>query len=125
MSRGRGMGNSDKIAVNLEPIGDRPAGSQPPDAPIIQAAILALRSVGLTPLLEEPESTDANVAISLGIPAMTVGRGGVTGDNHSINEWYDPKDAYVGPQKNPLTVLALVGVEGVSKPVLAKAAARK
>jgi acetylornithine deacetylase/succinyl-diaminopimelate desuccinylase-like protein len=92
---------------------------------MIQAAMLAVRAIGLKPVLEEPASTDSNVAISLGIPAMTIGRGGVNGDNHSINEWFDPKDAYLGPQKNLLTVLALVGVEGVSKPILAKGTARK
>jgi acetylornithine deacetylase/succinyl-diaminopimelate desuccinylase-like protein len=115
---------SDKISVDIKLVGDRPAGSQPPGAPIIQAAMLAVRAIGLKPVLEEAASTDSNVAISLGIPAMTIGRGGVNGDNHSINEWFDPKDAYLGPQKNLLTVLALVGVDGVSKPVLAKAPAR-
>jgi tripeptide aminopeptidase len=44
-------------------------------------------------VLEEPSSTDSNVAISFGIPAMTLGRCGNNGDNHSINEWWDPKDA--------------------------------
>jgi tripeptide aminopeptidase len=117
--------DSDKITVDIKLVGDRPAGFQPPDAPIIQAAMLAVRAIGLKPVLEEPASTDSNVAISLGIPAMTIGRGGVNGDNHSINEWFDPKDAYLGPQKNLLTVLALVGVEGVSKPILAKGTARK
>ncbi len=117
--------DSDKITVDIKLVGDRPAGFQPPDAPMIQAAMLAVRAIGLKPVLEEPASTDSNVAISLGIPAMTIGRGGVNGDNHSINEWFDPKDAYLGPQKNLLTVLALVGVEGVSKPILAKGTARK
>lgn len=116
---------SDKITVDIKLVGDRPAGSQPPGAPIIQVAMLAVRSIGLKPVLDEPASTDSNVAISLGIPAMTIGRGGLGGDNHSINEWYDPKDAYLGPQKSMLAVLALVGIDGVSKPVLAKAPARK
>jgi tripeptide aminopeptidase len=117
--------NTDKITVDIKLVGDRPAGSQPPDAPIIQAAILAVRAVGMKPVLEDPASTDSNVAISLGIPAMTIGRGGVNGDNHSIKEWFDPKDAYLGVQKNLLTVLGLVGVEGVSRPILSKAKPRK
>jgi len=116
---------SDTITVDIKLVGDRPAGFQPPDALIIQAAMSAVRAVGLEPVLEEPASTDSNVAISLGIPAMTIGRGGVNGDNHSINEWFDPKDAYLGPQKNLLTVLALVGIEGVSKPILAKRTVEK
>lgn len=111
---------SDEITVDSKLVGDRPAGFQPPDAPIIQAAMLGVRAVGLEPVLEEPASTDSNVAISLAIPAMTIGRGGVNRDNHSINESFDPKDAYLGPQKNLLTVLGLVGIEGVSKPILVK-----
>lgn len=109
-----------KVSVKIEPVGTRPAGSQAADSPIIQAAILALGSVGVKPLLEAPASTDANLPISLGIPAMTVGRGGKTGNNHALDEWYDPTDAYLGVQKNLLTVLGLVGVDGVSSPILAK-----
>jgi tripeptide aminopeptidase len=116
---------SNKIAVGIEPVGDRPAGSQPADAIIIQAAMLAVRAVGLEPALDEPGSTDSNIPISLGIPAVTVGRGGKNGDVHSIDEWFDPKDAYLGPQKNLLMLLVLVGVDGASEPLLATAAARK
>ena len=111
---------SQAITVDIQVVGQRPAGAQRPDAPIIQAAMLALHSVGLTPVLEQPGSTDANTPISLGIPAMAVGRGGANGRVHSVDEWFDPKDAYLGPQKTLLTLLALVGLEGVSKPLLAK-----
>ncbi len=111
---------SQAISVHIQIVGQRPAGAQRPDAPIIQAAFLALRAVGLEPVLEQPGSTDANMPISLGIPAMAVGRGGANGRVHSVDEWFDPKDAYLGPQKNLLTLLSLVGLEGVSKPLLAK-----
>ncbi len=111
---------SQAITVAIDIVGQRPAGAQRPDAPIIQAALLALRAVGLRPVLEQPGSTDANTPISLGVPAMSVGRGGANGQVHSIQEWFDPKDAYLGPQKNLLTALALVGVQGVSTPLLAR-----
>jgi tripeptide aminopeptidase len=114
-----------KVSVKLEQVGARPGGSQPADAPIIQACVLANQSVGLKPMLEAPASTDANLPISLGIPAMTVGRGGATGDNHAVTEWFDPKDAYLGVQKNLLTVLSLVGVDGVSEPILARRPERR
>jgi tripeptide aminopeptidase len=117
--------SSEGITADAELIGDRAAGCQPPDAPIIQVAILAVRAVGLKPVLEEPASTDSNVPISMGIPAVTLGRGGLNGDYHSLNEWFDPKDAYLGPQKNLLAVLALVGIDGVSQPILAKRGAQK
>lgn len=110
----------DKISVEVRLVGDRPAGAQPPDAPTVQAALLATRAIGLEPILEEASSTDSNLPISLGIPAVTLARGGASGNTHSLGEWFDPTDAYLGPQRDLLTVLALVGVEGVTKPLLPK-----
>jgi tripeptide aminopeptidase len=85
-------------------------------------ASLALRHVGVEPILGIPASTDANVAISLGIPALTLGPGGASGENHTVREWYDPTQAHRGVQKNLLAVLALVGVVGVMPPVLRRRA---
>ena len=110
------------IERHLEAIGDRPGGAQSVDAPIIQVASLALLHVGVEPILGIPASTDANVAISLGIPALTLGPGGASGENHTVREWYDPTQAHRGVQKNLLAVLALVGVVGVMPPVLRRRA---
>lgn len=63
-------------------------------------------------------STDSNTAMSLGVPAMTISGGGEGGSAHSLAEWYKPVDAYQGPQNVLLTSLTLVGVKGVSEPVL-------
>lgn len=112
--------DSDKISADIELVGDRPAGVQPPDAPIVQAALLATRAIGLQPILEEASSTDSNLPISLGIPAATLARGGASGSTHSLGEWFDPTDAYLGPQRDLLGVLALVGVDGVTRPLLSK-----
>jgi acetylornithine deacetylase/succinyl-diaminopimelate desuccinylase-like protein len=111
---------SDAITVDVKLVGDRPAGVQSQDSPVVQAALLGVTAVGLNPMLEEAASTDANIPISIGIPAVTVGRGGVTDNQHSASESFDPKNAYLGVQKNLLTALALVGVQGVSEPMLAK-----
>jgi tripeptide aminopeptidase len=109
---------SDKITVDIKLVGERPAGVQPPDAPIMQAAVLATRAVGLEPVLEEAASTDSNLPISLGIPALTIGRGGKTEGQHSLGEWFDPTDAYIGFQRHFLMVLGLVGIDGASTPLL-------
>jgi acetylornithine deacetylase/succinyl-diaminopimelate desuccinylase-like protein len=111
---------SDTITVDIKLVGDRPAGVQSLDSPVVQAALLGVTAIGLNPLLEAAASTDSNIPISLGIPAVTVGRGGITENQHSVNESFDPKNAYLGVQKNLLTALALVGVQGVSEPMLAK-----
>jgi acetylornithine deacetylase/succinyl-diaminopimelate desuccinylase-like protein len=64
-------------------------------------------------------STDSNLAMSLGIPAVTIGGGGEGGNWHSRNEWYSRVDAYFGPQNALLMILVLTGLDGVTKPVLA------
>jgi len=64
-------------------------------------------------------STDSNLAMSLGIPAVTIGGGGEGGNWHARNEWYKPVDAYYGPQNALLMVLMLSGLDGLAKPALA------
>jgi hypothetical protein len=58
-------------------------------------------------------STDANVPLNLGIPAVRLG-GGRDGNTHSFTdvEWFDPKNAHLGPQNGLLVILAMVGVAG-------------
>jgi len=109
---------SDKMTVQIKLVGDRPAGYQPPDAVLVQAAWASTEAVGQKPKLGEPGSTDSNLPISMGIPAITVGGGGKDGGTHSPGEWFDPADAYLGPQRIFLTIIGLVGLEGVSPPLL-------
>lgn len=66
-------------------------------------------------------STDSNIAMSLGVPAITIG-GGESDGQHSLREWYKPTDAYLGPQSIFLTLLGLTGLEDVSRPLLEKRA---
>ena len=70
-------------------------------------------------------STDSNLAMSLGIPAVTLGGGGEGGNWHSRNEWYRPVDGYLGPQNALLTILMLLGLDGATKPLLAVRQAAK
>lgn len=112
--------NSNQITVDIKLLGDRPAGSQSANEPIVQAVYAAGEMIGIQSKLSPPGSTDANIPISLGIPAIAVGRGGVSGGIHSKNEWFDPTDAYLGPQKTFLTILSLVGMKDVSSPLLDK-----
>src|SRR4051795_8496810 len=112
--------NSDKIAVEIKLIGDRPAGAVALDSPIVQATQRAVTTITRAPRVTfAGSSTDSNLAMSLGIPAVTIGGGGEGGNWHSRNEWYKPVDAYFGPQNALLTVLVLTGLDGVTKPALA------
>ncbi|GGO09572.1 M20/M25/M40 family metallo-hydrolase [Saccharibacillus kuerlensis] len=108
------------IRVRTERVGDRPAGTQDPGSIIVQTAAGAGLAMGFRPILESASSTDSNVPIHLGIPAVTLGGGGDFGGAHTLNEYYDPTDAHLGVQKILLTVLGLSGLAGVTEPLLPK-----
>jgi tripeptide aminopeptidase len=110
---------SDKMTVETRLIGDRPAGIVGMDSPIVQASERAVSAVTRGPRVTfAGSSTDSNIAMSLGIPAVTIGGGGEGGNWHSRNEWYKPTNAWHGPQNALLTVLMLTGLDGVTKPAL-------
>jgi tripeptide aminopeptidase len=110
---------SDKITVETKLIGDRPAGIVALDSPIVEATKRAVSVISRAPRVTfAGSSTDSNLAMSLGIPAVTIGGGGEGGNWHSRNEWYKPVDAYYGPQNALLTILMLTGLDGVTKPTL-------
>ena len=118
--------NSDKMTVEAKLIGDRPAGIVAMDSPIVQATQRAVTSVTRAPRVTfAGSSTDSNIAMSLGIPAVTIGGGGEGGNWHSRNEWYKPVNAWHGPQNALLTVLMLTGLDGVTKPALTVRSAAK
>lgn len=67
------MPRPDGIDVQVDVVGDRPAGSQPEDGELVQIALAVLSELGITDIRRSPGSTDANVPIALGIPAMCIG----------------------------------------------------
>jgi tripeptide aminopeptidase len=98
------------VTVKFDTIGIRPTGGQADDAPIVQTAMAAARMVGWTPRTSA-SSTDANLPISLGIPAITIDGGGRSFGAHGTEEWYEETpDSYKGPQFALLIVAALAGV---------------
>jgi tripeptide aminopeptidase len=111
--------NVNTLSVSTRLIGDRPGGRTPTDSVIVEAAVRSNSAFGHKTLLRGG-STDANVPISLGIPAIIIGGGGKTGGFHALSEWIDLTDAWKGAQNSLVTVLGLVGVRGVSEPLLEK-----
>lgn len=97
------------LRSDIQLIGHRPSGAIPTRARLVQCAIAASRAVGLQPLLN-CASTDANIPISLGIPAITIGAGGRGGDAHRLTEWYEPTGREVGYSRALLLLLAMTGV---------------
>jgi len=94
-----------RIEADPKVIGDRPCGATPAETPIVQATAAAIRAFGDTPSYTI-SSTDANVPMSMGIPAVTIGRGGPGGRSHSPDEWADVAPA--ANVKNVQVVLAIL-----------------
>jgi tripeptide aminopeptidase len=98
--------NQGKLSVEKAKVGDRPAGSTPEDAPIVQTALAATRALGLAVQLGDG-STDANYPMSLHIPAITISGGGSGTGAHSLNESFDVTNSWQGTQRALLLAVAL------------------
>lgn len=98
--------SSAALTVTIETVGMRPAARLPSSAPIVQAAISVSKALNL-PLSFSEGSTDANLPLSLGIPAVTIDAGGRGSGAHTENETYDATDAWKGTQRAILLTVAL------------------
>ncbi len=98
------------IAADPKVIGERPCGETPRTTPIVQAAVAAITAFGLQPAYSI-SSTDANIPMSLGIPAITIGRGGPGDRTHSLDEWTDvePRANVINVQRVLALILAVAG----------------
>jgi len=100
------------IRTEITPVGDRPAGHTPNGAPIARLAAAAVAAEGYSPSFEW-SSTDANIPMSLGIPALRIGSGGAGGRAHSLEEWIDVEieASLRGMRASLATILALAEME--------------
>ena len=89
---------------DMKLVSNRPAGQTALTSPLVLAAQAAITATGQKPQLEF-SSTDSNIPISLGGPAITMGGGGRSGNAHSLDEWFEPANAWKGPQTVLLTIL--------------------
>ena len=100
-----------KVTIEPKLIGERPTGNTSANALIVKTTEAAARAAGYTPELEA-SSTDSNIPISLGIPAVTIGSGGTAGRAHSTDEWIDvaKPESLRGMTVGLAAVLAMAGV---------------
>ena len=103
-------GAGDPLELNIRSLGARPAGKLPDDAPLLEAIRNVDRYLGNRSRIER-SSTDANIPLSLGIPAVSLGGGGKGSGSHTLAEWYDPTDRALGLKRLYLTSLALAGLQ--------------
>ncbi len=99
--RSRGM-----LSFVIEKIGDRPAAQLPSDSPLLETLRSVDRHLGLRTDLRLG-STDANIPIARGVPAISIGAGGEGGGAHTISEWYSDKDRELGLRRILLLLLAI------------------
>jgi tripeptide aminopeptidase len=110
-ARERGMaGASNMLNLKINVLGIRPAGELPENSPLLAALLAADNQLG-NRSRRERSSTDANIPLSLGIQAISLGAGGRSGGAHTLEEWYDPAGRELGLQRVALTVLGVAGLE--------------
>lgn len=105
-SRDRSRG---KLEWKVELLGSRPGGELASDSPLLAALRAADEFVGNQSRIER-SSTDANIPLSVGIDAISIGAGGNGGGAHSLQEWYEPAGRKMGLQRALLTLLGVSGV---------------
>jgi acetylornithine deacetylase/succinyl-diaminopimelate desuccinylase-like protein len=103
---------SGTLKAEFTRVGDRPAGHTPNGAPIARLAAAAVAAEGYQPAFEW-SSTDANIPMSLGIPALRIGSGGTGGRAHSLEEWIDVEieSSLAGMRASLATLLAVAEME--------------
>ena len=105
----RRTAGSPTLRVEVQLLGDRPSGMTPRAHPLVQAAVAANRALGRDAELASA-STDANVPIALGIPAIALGAGGKAGDAHLATEWYENVEGALGIIRALLVTAAMAEV---------------
>jgi tripeptide aminopeptidase len=96
------------LTVDIRRLGERPSGLTPRTHPLVQTAVAATRAVGHEHQLA-CASTDANVPIALGVPAVALGAGGRAGDAHLPTEWYENDKGALGIVRALLVTAAMAG----------------
>jgi len=106
LEENRRWGRAFSISVQRERVGNRPAGLTSASAPIVRTAQAVARALGLAAGPSE-SSSDANLPMSLGIPAIAIGAGGRSYESHTEQEWFDGTNAWQGTQNALLLAIAL------------------
>ncbi|MFP5276068.1 MAG: M20/M25/M40 family metallo-hydrolase [Acidobacteriota bacterium] len=96
-----------QLAFTVEKIGERPAASLPEDSPLLATLRAVDRHLGLRTDLRLG-STDANIPLALGVPALSMGAGGEGGAAHTLAEWYCARDRELGLRRVLLLTLAML-----------------
>ncbi len=104
--------DGEALTVNLDKVGDRPSGEMADAHPLVQRALATSAALGTEASLGRA-STNSNVPIALGVPAVTIGRGGIGGNGHAPDEYWVNRDAYLAIQRALLLTVAEAGLRTI------------
>jgi acetylornithine deacetylase/succinyl-diaminopimelate desuccinylase-like protein len=99
-----------RVTARLKEIGSRPGGELREGAPILNCILAVDAFLGIRSRLD-CSSTDANIPLSLGIPAVSIGAGGQGGGAHTTAEWFHPESRELGLRRILLALCGLLLVE--------------
>ncbi len=111
----RRAGSGAQLALEVDQIGHRPGGMTAAEHPLVMSALAATRALGHRAEVVA-SSTDANVPMAAGIPAITIGAGGRMGGTHTLGEWYDNTSGVDGIARALLTLLVMDAFEAAQSP---------
>jgi acetylornithine deacetylase/succinyl-diaminopimelate desuccinylase-like protein len=103
------------LQMTVQVIGDRPIGSTAADSPLVRTAVAAFATQGIAMVLGS-SSTDANLPMSLGVPALALPHGVHGHDAHSRNEWCDVSGRPTVLAAELLMLAVLAQVDGPLQP---------
>ena len=101
---------SDSLKMKVTSLGSRPAGKLAESSPLLQTIRDVDRYLQNSSRVES-SSTDANLPLSMKIPAVSLGGGGKGGGAHTLAEWYDPTAREAGIKRLFLATVALAGLQ--------------
>lgn len=97
------------LEITFRPLGVRPSGKLPGDSPLLETIFAVDSYLGNRSRVER-SSTDANIPLSVGVPAVSLGGGGTGGGSHTPAEWYNPQGRALGLKRLFLSAVALAGL---------------
>ena len=104
------LSNAGRATARVREIGSRPSGALADDAPLLECVRGVDAHLGIRSYLE-CSSTDANVPLSMGLPALSIGAGGLGGGAHTAAEWYSPEGREQGLQRIMLILCLMLAGE--------------
>jgi acetylornithine deacetylase/succinyl-diaminopimelate desuccinylase-like protein len=98
-----------RLQHSITLVGERPAGELSPTSPLLTAIRAVDAQLGINSQILRA-STDANIPLSLGLEAISIGAGGSGGGAHTVHEWFDPAGRDQALKRIALLVLLLAGL---------------